>query len=361
MPPRNAQKRSDFGAANRECSGTFVENLELAPVDVAPSHGGIDVSLAPDGSNGFVSCIVTPKLTFNVLRRPEWRCVGDIPQDDLRSGFALRFPPEIGLDFEKFTFRAATPPSTELTEQTRTLVFKVVSDNLSEDRVLLSILNELERGYESKIKKVVEQQFASESLSLQSVVDDMKKAQDKQGKERQKHDRDLRDQMQTIQKRLFLLEQEKESLQKGHQDLKSQLKEARRSSEEQLKSIRDENVELRADLANFKSISRDSRRSSGEQLQSLRDDNVELRTEIANIHSKLQTVLDQRESDATLLKTLERKTAAKQSWADASCSPRGEDSGKVAVLERRVEELTTQLKSLHEWLRQGSTLFAPSS
>ncbi|CAE8627751.1 unnamed protein product, partial [Polarella glacialis] len=91
--------------------------LEL---EVESSTPGDSSSSAPHASSAvgqdFMTVIVTPKLSFQLSKRPEWRTVDDISQDDLRRGFLSRFPPALWMSSEKFSFRPALPPTSQLTE-----------------------------------------------------------------------------------------------------------------------------------------------------------------------------------------------------------------------------------------------------
>merc|ERR1719408_1019025 len=116
MPARKSKK----GEAIPRAAETTSEVSSDAAVS-SPSHGP------------FLTCMVTPKLTFSVQRQPHWRRVEDISQDELRTSFLRRFPTTVNLDFSRLSFRPAIAPSTELTEETQMLVFKVVSEDFAED------------------------------------------------------------------------------------------------------------------------------------------------------------------------------------------------------------------------------------
>jgi len=124
-------------------------SLELGPESSnTPGMAGRSMS-----EEDYVTVVVTPKLTFQLLRRPEWETVQDISQSELRRGFLSRFPPALWLSSEKFSFRASLPPTHKLTDDTKMLFFRLVSTEAPDERVLLGILRELEkklRGYYQK-------------------------------------------------------------------------------------------------------------------------------------------------------------------------------------------------------------------
>lgn len=178
------------------------------------------------GQDDYLTVIVTPKLTFQLLRRPEWATVEDISQDELRRGFLSRFPPALWMSSEKFSFRPALPPMARITEETTSLVFKIVSDEVSDERVLLGILRELEKSYEAIIRRAVNEtrsEALQEQVLLQEQAEDARKELDKQLAELRKDNKSLRDQIQSIQKRLFLVEQEKDQLRKEQKPMQERM------------------------------------------------------------------------------------------------------------------------------------------
>lgn len=292
MPPRKNRK---------EVAPRVAETVSSDAVIGSASHGN------------FLTCMVTPKLTFSVPRQPQWKRVEDISQDELRSSFLHRFPTTISLDFSRLSFLPAVSPSTELTEETQMLVFKVVSEDVAEDRVMLKILQDFERGYESKVEESVaeaKREMYTETLSFQSLVDEVRKDQDKHAESTKIQNCELREQLQSIQKRLFLVEQEKDQLQKEQVQLKEMQRKGEVGQQEQISSLRAENQDLRNQVA-------DMRLQIHDMLGV--DDHCEI--------------------------------AASGSTAKVDAT-----GGATAALEERVEQLTQQLGSLQAWLQQGSKL-----
>jgi hypothetical protein len=163
----------------------------------------------------FINCLVTPKLTFSLQRKPHWLVPTDIPQSELREAFLQRFPVRFGA--EKLAFKCATP-TIDLASQDR-LVFRINSTNPGGDdeRVLLQILSSLDRAYSAKFEAQLEAARAdllSSSMSFQVVADEVRATQQACAKKWEREVRSLKEQMSTNQKRLFLLEREKEGLQR---------------------------------------------------------------------------------------------------------------------------------------------------
>merc|ERR1719231_2151124 len=91
----------------------------------------------PDNLSPFISVLITPKLTFSLQRKQEWRVPDDIPQAALREAFLSRFP----MHFEPpdIEFKCATP-ALELHSAER-LVYRIGSVRGGDDeRLLLQIL-----------------------------------------------------------------------------------------------------------------------------------------------------------------------------------------------------------------------------
>ena len=55
----------------------------------------------------FFTVLITPKLTFSLPRRSQWRTADDIPQAALQEAFLSRFP--VRIDAEQLIFKCATP------------------------------------------------------------------------------------------------------------------------------------------------------------------------------------------------------------------------------------------------------------
>jgi hypothetical protein len=181
------------------------------------ASGGSAMPTSSLSQEDYVTVVVTPKLTFQLLKRPEWQTVEDITQSELRRGFLSRFPPALWLSSEKFSFRPALPPTHRLTEDTKTLFFKSVSDEVADEKVMLGILRELEKSYEAIIRRAVTEtrsEALQEQFLLQEQAEEVRREQAKHIKELKKEIKSLREQMQSIQKRLFLVEQEKDNLQR---------------------------------------------------------------------------------------------------------------------------------------------------
>ncbi|KAJ1451032.1 hypothetical protein M885DRAFT_530756 [Pelagophyceae sp. CCMP2097] len=180
----------------------------------APTSSGL--TLAPGGSvenKKLLTCLVTPKLSFSIALSPEWRTAKDIPQEALRCGLASRLPVGSALPGLKFE---PVGGSAELRDADMA-VFRLTSDDEADERVLLSLLREIERVYANKNKAALDQartDMLSSSMTFQVLADEIRV---RQGEAQAKHDREsraVRDSLQTTSKRLFLLEQEKESLTK---------------------------------------------------------------------------------------------------------------------------------------------------
>eukprot|EP00931_Biecheleriopsis_adriatica_P106929 TRINITY_DN81292_c0_g1_i1.p1 TRINITY_DN81292_c0_g1~~TRINITY_DN81292_c0_g1_i1.p1 ORF type:complete len:349 (+),score=112.89 TRINITY_DN81292_c0_g1_i1:37-1047(+) len=292
----NAVDEAPSAGAAAAAAAEFV----VTPVPFAPGHAGQDE---------FLTVIVTPKLSFQLSKRPEWRTVEDISQDDLRRGFLSRFPPALWMSSEKFSFRPALPPTSQITEDTRSLVFKLVSDTVPDERVMLGILRELEKSYEAIIRRAVSEtrsEALHEQLSLQEQAEEARREQEKQVKELRKENKGLRDQLQSIQKRLFLVEQEKDQMRKEQQQLQdrtARLEQARTTERAEQKELR-------------------------EQLELLRQ-SVEVLTQSGQPHAR------------------------------GGREGAGQEAGEApAEVSRRVDLLQQQLGGLQGWLLQGSQLLA---
>ena len=137
----------------------------------------------------------------------------DIPQSELQEAFLARFP--VRIDASSLIFKCATP-TLDLATQER-IVFRI-SNGGDDERVLLSILSSLDRAYSAKYEAQLEEARAdllSSSMSFQVVADEVRAAQSQTSKRWEKEVKSLKEQQSTNQKRLFLLEREKEGLQKA--------------------------------------------------------------------------------------------------------------------------------------------------
>ena len=170
-------------------------------------------SSSVDGLSPFFTVLVTPKITFSLPRKAAWRTPQDIPQSELQEAFLARFP--VRIDASSLIFKCATP-TLDLATQER-IVFRI-SNGGDDERVLLSILSSLDRAYSAKYEKQLEEARAdllSSSMSFQVVADEVRAAQSQTNKRWEREVKSLKEQQSTNQKRLFLLEREKEGLQKA--------------------------------------------------------------------------------------------------------------------------------------------------
>lgn len=116
--------------------------------------------------------LVTPKLSFALRLQPGWKRASDIEEDALRLAFLARFP--VKLRAEHLTFRCATPAASL---ETGTLVYRIGAADVSEDRVLLSVLSELDKSYTAKFEAALERARAdclSASNCFQVVADEVR-------------------------------------------------------------------------------------------------------------------------------------------------------------------------------------------
>mmetsp|Transcript_36375 Transcript_36375/g.113218 ORF Transcript_36375/g.113218 Transcript_36375/m.113218 type:complete len:437 (-) Transcript_36375:59-1369(-) len=165
------------------------------------------------GAPATLQCLVTPKLTFNLLRKRDWKTVEDISQEELRAAFRSRFP--VPLRLEDFTFRPAVPESTEISPETEQLVYKITAKDVADDRVMLRLLQELEKAYSERHKKSLEEakaEMLASTVSFQVVVDELRQKHTTESDLVQRELGKLKTQLQQSQKRLFLLEQEKQQM-----------------------------------------------------------------------------------------------------------------------------------------------------
>jgi len=188
-------------------------------------HGDSTASQAPtqspasDGAarldGTFINVIVTPKISFSLPRRADWHVADDISQEELRAAFLTRFP--IQFETDKLTFTCATP-TRKLNEAVGCLVYRIGVDGVKEERVLLSILSEIDKAYSAKYERQLEEarsDLLSSSMNFQVVADEVRHAQQTTAKRFEKEVGSLKGQLSTNQKRLFLLEQEKDQLQRS--------------------------------------------------------------------------------------------------------------------------------------------------
>lgn len=183
-----------------------------APAHIAPA-GPVNTGApltAGDAEPRLINVLVTPKLSFALRLQPGWKRASDIEEDALRLAFLARFP--VKLRAEHLTFRCATPTASL---ETGTLVYRIGAADVSEDRVLLSVLSELDKSYTAKFEAALERARAdclSASNCFQVVADEVRTAQEATSRRWESEVRSLKETQGKSQKRLFLLEQERDQL-----------------------------------------------------------------------------------------------------------------------------------------------------
>ena len=191
---------------------TYVNEPSAPAPAPAPPPSSSSSSAASAGASQFLTVLVTPKLTFSLPRQPHWRVVEDIAQEELQKAFLARFP--MRFDAERLVFRSATP-ALGLDGRER-LVYRIGAEGAEEERVLLTVLSELDSAYKASYEKQLEQaraELLSSSMSFQVIADEIREGQQAAAKKWEKEVRLLKEHQSTNQKRLFLLEQEKNQLQ----------------------------------------------------------------------------------------------------------------------------------------------------
>jgi hypothetical protein len=305
----------------------------------------------PISQEDYVTVVVTPKLTFQLLKRPEWQTVEDITQSDLRRGFLSRFPPALWLSSEKFSFKPALPLTSKLTQDTKTLFFKIVSDEVADERVMLGILRELEKSYEAIIKRAVTEtrsEALQEQFTLQEQAEEVRREQAKHIKELRKQTNGLKEQMQSIQKRLFLVEQEKDQLQREQHQTKEYVQRLERQQVEQSKQF-------------------------NEQAKQHAMEHQDMNMQIEALRSMVEGMISIGASDASVA----RASAPAERGHDQpiSCSAEEPNSRREVEVQtedlvqdpasrdvsHRVDQLQHQLGALQGWMLQGSQLLALAS
>jgi len=206
--PQMAKRRTVSQKAS-ESSTHGDSTASPAPTQSAASDGAARL----DGT--FINVIVTPKISFSLPRRADWNVADDIAQEELRAAFLTRFP--IQFETDKLTFTCATP-TRKLNEPVGCLVYRIGVEGAKEERVLLSILSEIDKAYSAKYERQLEEarsDLLSSSMNFQVVADEVRHAQQTTAKRFEKEVGSLKGQLSTNQKRLFLLEQEKDQLQRS--------------------------------------------------------------------------------------------------------------------------------------------------
>ena len=109
----------------------------------APLPAQAPLHTTDETTQGFLSVLVTPKISFALPRRPHWRTPDDIGQEDLREAFLSRFP--VRFDSAKLTFQCATPALELKAREDARLVYRIGCDGSGEEQVLLNILQQLDK------------------------------------------------------------------------------------------------------------------------------------------------------------------------------------------------------------------------
>jgi len=210
-----------------------------------------------DGLSPFLNVLITPKLTFSLPRKGHWRVAEDIPQQELAEAFLARFP--VRFDPPSLEFKCATPALPLHTAER--LVYRIgASGGGDDERVLLQILSSLDKAYAAKYEKQLEEARAdmlSSSYSFQVVADEVRAAQGAAHKKWEREVRSLKEQMSTNQKRLFLLEREKEGLMKSQsasEELTTQLRRSVHGLSEENAGLREKHIDLEAQIASLREV-----------------------------------------------------------------------------------------------------------
>lgn len=119
-PPQGVHGATAFSAASEKLG--FMQTERTKPGPGAPTYAH-----EPEQASGprskptpmaaadakaivestFFTVLITPKLTFSLPRRSQWRTADDIPQAALQEAFLSRFP--VRIDAEQLIFKCATP------------------------------------------------------------------------------------------------------------------------------------------------------------------------------------------------------------------------------------------------------------
>eukprot|EP00930_Biecheleria_cincta_P050275 TRINITY_DN35448_c0_g1_i1.p1 TRINITY_DN35448_c0_g1~~TRINITY_DN35448_c0_g1_i1.p1 ORF type:complete len:396 (-),score=94.19 TRINITY_DN35448_c0_g1_i1:12-1199(-) len=364
LPSKVEQPDSAPAQSSSSTAKSSRPTLDFAETDTSSSHVSCSATFSQDD---FVTVIVTPKLSFQLSKRPEWKTVSDISQEELRKGFLSRFPPALWMSSEKFSFKPALPPLSQITEETRSLVFKIVSEDVSDERVMLGILRELEKSYEAIIRRAVNEtrsEALHEQLSLQEQAEEARREQEKQVKELRKENKGLRDQLQSIQKRLFLVEQEKDQLRKEQQQLNdrtSRLEQARTAERAEQQQVREQMELLRQGLEQL---------AKGRDRPSMHSKRNDLKRDVASApQADDNCQRNEKPAEEAEPCMASRARAPQAEKADASTQTKAPsevdavstvqvDPAAVEAVSRRVDNLQQQLGGLQTWILQGSKLFS---
>ena len=217
-------------SAERRCSGP-----QPPPTPAAPR---------------FINVLVTPKINFSLERKNHWRVAADISQAELREAFLTRFP--VRFEANDLHFQPAKPNTQLGAEPSDRLVFRISAKGVEEERVLLGILKELDGAYAAKTEAALEAARAdviSASLGFQTIADEVRAAQEAAARKWEREVRTLKDLQKTNQKRLFLLEQERNTLRDATSKSAERADAATRELRADVARLAQENADLRSQTA----------------------------------------------------------------------------------------------------------------
>jgi len=128
------------------------KHTETQPPLAAEPPASVSASFSSNKPSSLVTVLVTPKITFSLPCKAHWKTVEDIEEDALREAFLARFPVRLRADHLSFT---CATPSVLLSGQDL-LVYRISATGVAEDRVLLSVLSELDKSYSAKFAEQLE-------------------------------------------------------------------------------------------------------------------------------------------------------------------------------------------------------------
>ena len=228
LPPRTLRSRSKMLHHERSNKTSETAVTRSPPPQPPATQPSLPPAPPPPETDGYLTVLVTPKITFSLPRHTAWRTADDIGQELLRDAFLTRFP--MRFDAEKLNFTCTTP-ALPLEGRSR-LVYRISSAGDDEERVLLHILSALDKAYAKHFEKRFEEvrsDMLSSSMNFQIVADEVRLAQEAAEGKWEKAVKGLKEQLSVNQKRLFLLEREKEGLLKTVQTSDEQVVRLRRS------------------------------------------------------------------------------------------------------------------------------------
>ena len=227
-PPRTLRSRSKMLHHERSNKTSETAVTRSPPPQPPATQPSLPPAPPPPETDGYLTVLVTPKITFSLPRHTAWRTADDIGQELLRDAFLTRFP--MRFDAEKLNLTCTTP-ALPLEGRSR-LVYRISSAGDDEERVLLHILSALDKAYAKHFEKRFEEvrsDMLSSSMNFQIVADEVRLAQEAAEGKWEKAVKGLKEQLSVNQKRLFLLEREKEGLLKTVQTSDEQVVRLRRS------------------------------------------------------------------------------------------------------------------------------------